>query len=146
MIGVWSLIRFLHVMGAMVWVGGQLTITAMLLPVVRRNLEAADRTAILTAVGKRFGMFTILVFLPLQIVTGVLLAWNKGVTMSSLTEPGYGRTLAAKLVAFALVMIAAGAHSWARNTDRALLARALAIGSLIGSLVIVLLATALPSS
>jgi putative copper export protein len=86
------------------------------------------------------------VFLPLQIVTGVLLAWNKGVTMSSLTEPGYGRTLAAKLVAFALVMIAAGAHSWARNTDRALLARALAIGSLIGSLVIVLLATALPSS
>jgi uncharacterized membrane protein len=146
MIGVWSLIRFLHVMGAMVWVGGQLTITAMLLPVVRRNLEAADRTAILTAVGKRFGMFTILAFLPLQIVTGSLLAWNKGVTIPSLGEPGYGRTLAAKLVAFVLVMIAAGAHSWAMGTKRALLARALAIGSLIGSLVIVLLATALPTS
>ncbi|MEO6821958.1 MAG: hypothetical protein ABI468_05755, partial [Candidatus Nanopelagicales bacterium] len=142
----WSLIRFLHVMGAMVWVGGQLTITAMLLPVVRRSLEVADRTTVLTAVGKRFGMFTILVFLPLQIVTGVLLAWNKGVTIPSLAEPGYGRTLAAKLVAFVLVMIAAAAHGWARNTDRALLARALAIASLIGSLVIVLLATALPTS
>jgi uncharacterized membrane protein len=146
MLGLWSLIRFLHVMGAMVWVGGQLTITVMLLPVVRRQLGAADRTATLTAVGKRFGMFTILVFLPLQIVTGVLLAWDKGVTVASLAEPGYGRTLAAKLVAFALVMVAAGAHGWARNAGAEVLARALAIGSLIGSLVIVLLATALPVS
>lgn len=146
MIGLWSFVRFLHVMGAMVWVGGQLTITVMLLPVVRRNLGDADRATTLTAVGKRFGLFTILVFLPLQILTGVLLAWHKGVTIPSLAEPGYGRTLAAKLVAFALVMIAAGAHGWARNTDRALLARVLAIGSLIGSIVIVLLATALPTT
>lgn len=146
MVGLWSFVRFLHVMGAMVWVGGQLTITVMLLPVVRRGLGDTERAATLTAVGKRFGMFTILVFLPLQIATGVLLAWHKGVTLPSLAEPGYGRTLAAKLVAFALVMIAAGAHGWARSTDRALLARALAIGSLIGSVVIVLLATALPTT
>jgi uncharacterized membrane protein len=144
--GWWSLVRFVHVVSAMVWVGGQLTITAMILPVVRRLLDVPDRLAVLTGVGRRFGRFTITVFLPLQVATGVALAWHKGVTIPSLADPGYGRTLAAKLVAFALVMVAAGVHGWAMGTARRSLARALAIASLVGSLAIVLLATALPRS
>ncbi|GGW98244.1 hypothetical protein GCM10010297_19880 [Streptomyces malachitofuscus] len=52
---------------------------------------------------------------------------HKGVTWASLAEPGYGRTPAAKLALFALVM-------------------ALAVVSLAGSLGVVLLATALPAT
>jgi len=144
MLGWWSLVRFAHVVSAMVWVGGQLTISSMLLPVVRRHVEPAMRGWLLSEVGRRFGKFTIGLFLPVQVGTGVALAWHKGVTISSLADPGYGRTLAAKLVAFVLVMIAAGAHGWAMADGRRVLARSLAIASLVGSLVIVLLATALP--
>ena len=146
MLGTWSLVRFVHVVSAMVWVGGQLTITAMVLPVVRHALAGPAMLPVMTGVGRRFGKFTVTVFLPLQIGTGVLLAWHKGVSWSSLADPGYGRTLAAKLVAFALVMLAAGGHGWARGNGRPVLARSLAISSLIGSLAIVLLATALPVS
>lgn len=146
MLGWWSLVRFVHVVSAMVWVGGQLTISSMVLPVARRALGIPERAAVLTGVGRRFGKFTVTLFLPLQVGTGIALAWHKGVTIQSLADPGYGRTLAAKLVAFALVMVAAGVHGWAMGTKRQKLARALAVASLVGSLAIVLLATALPRS
>lgn len=146
MIGLWSLIRFTHVVSAMVWVGGQLTLTAVLMPVVRVRLAGPEMRTVMTGVGRRFGRFTVTLFLPLQVGTGVLLAWHHGVTIPSLAEPGYGRTLAAKLLAFALVMAAAGAHGWANGTGRRELARGFAIASLIGSLVIVVLATALATA
>ncbi len=146
MLSGWSVVRFVHVVSAMVWVGGQLTISSMLLPVVRAHVEPAMRGWILSAVGRRFGMFTVVAFLPLQVSTGVALAWHKGVTIGSLADPGYGRTLGAKLVAFALVMLAAGGHGWAMGSGRQVLARSLAVASLVGSLAIVLLATALPTT
>lgn len=148
MLDEWALVRFLHVVGAITWLGGQLAISAMVLPVARRWLDATDRAAVMQALGIRFGKLTITALIPVQVVTGVALAWHKGVTIASLAEPGYGRTLAGKLVAFVLVMLAAGLHGWAKaaGPGRAGLARALAISSLIGSFVIVLLATALPES
>ena len=144
MLGWWSLVRFVHVLSAMVWVGGQVTISLMVLPVARRLLRVEDRGPVLSAVGRRFGIFTVVAFLPLQVGSGLMLAWHNGVTIASLADPGYGRTLAAKLVAFALVMVAAGGHGWAMGTKRQAFARSLAIASLIGSLAVVLLATALP--
>lgn len=146
MIGLWSLVRFTHVVSAMLWVGGQLTVSAVLMPVVRTRLAGPEMRTVMTGVGRRFGQFTVTLFLPVQVSTGVLLAWHHGVTVASLAEPGYGRTLGAKLLAFALVMAAAGAHGWANGTGRRELARAFAMASLVGSLVIVVLATALASS
>lgn len=142
----WSLIRFLHVVGAIIWLGGQLAISAMVLPAARRWLAVHDRAALMRDIGLRFGKLTVTVLVPVQLVTGVALAWHKGVTFASLAEPGYGRTLAGKLVAFVLVMLAAGVHGWANRQGRRSLARSLAVSSLIGSFVIVLLATALPVS
>jgi hypothetical protein len=43
-------------------------------------------------------------------------------------------------------VLAAGLHSWANSAGRTVLARALAVASLLGSFVVVLLATALPVS
>lgn len=144
MLGLWSLVRFAHVLSAMVWVGGQLTLTAMLLPVVRTRLTAADRADVMRRIGRRFGMFTVTVFLPVQVGTGALLAWRHGVTFASLAHPGYGRTLLAKLIVFTLVLAVSGLHGWAQGTRRAGWARSFALGSLLGSVIIVLLATALP--
>ncbi|WNM31265.1 hypothetical protein RKE30_13040 [Streptomyces sp. Li-HN-5-11] len=145
-LGLWSLVRFLHVTGAVLWVGGQLALTLVVLPLARRmlSMEARDRFA--AEAGRRFGLLTGTVFLPLQLATGWAVAWHKGVTWASLAEPGYGRTLATKLGLFVLVMLAAAGHGIAYSKGRAELARALAVVSLVGSLGIVLLATALPAT
>ena len=142
----WSLIRFLHVTSAALWVGGQLTVSLVVLPLARRMLDTGQRARMLRAVGRRFGVFTGAVFLPVQISTGIALAWHKGVTWLSLAQPGYGRTLAAKLLLFSAVMAAAALHGWANGRGRTGFARAMAVASLAGSVGIVLLATALPAS
>ncbi|MEU8108607.1 hypothetical protein AB0C18_33360 [Nonomuraea muscovyensis] len=142
----WSVVRFLHVLGAALWVGGQLTVSLIVLPLARRLLDGERRATVLRAVGRRFGLFTAAVFLPVQLGTGVAIAVRKGVTWASLLEPGYGRVLAAKLLLFCAVMLAAGLHGWASGTGRAVTARVLAVASLVGSLGVVLLATALPAT
>ncbi|MEV4555350.1 hypothetical protein ACI2LC_15135 [Nonomuraea wenchangensis] len=142
----WSVVRFLHVLGAALWVGGQLSVSLVLLPLARRLLDEQRRGQVLSAVGRRFGLLTAAVFLPVQLATGVAIAWHKGVTWASLTEPGYGRILAAKLLLFGAVMAAAGAHGWLTGAGRPRLARVMAVTSLVGSLGVVLLATALPAT
>ncbi|WP_433411565.1 hypothetical protein ACQP1V_22960 [Microtetraspora malaysiensis] len=142
----WSVVRFLHVLTAALWVGGQLTVSLVVLPLARRLLDAEQRATVLNAVGRRFGVFTAAMFLPVQIGTGVAMAWRKGVTWASLMEPGYGQILAAKLALFCAVMAAAGAHGVASAKGRPRLARVLAVASLVGSVGIIVLAAALPST
>ncbi|MGW0207121.1 hypothetical protein ACWDZ8_15385 [Streptomyces sp. NPDC003233] len=142
----WSLVRFLHVTGAVLWVGGQLALTLVVLPLARRMLSAEARDRFAADAGRWFGLLTGTVFLPVQPGTGWAMAWHKGVTWASLAEPGYGRTLATKLGLFVLVMLAAAGHGVAYSKGRAELARALAVVSLVGSLGVVLLATALPAT
>ena len=144
MLDLWSLVRFLHVVAAAIWLGGQLTVSALVVPVVRDRLPAETRASLMRVLGMRFGIATLTLLIPLQLATGVALARHKGVTMASLSEPGYGRMLAGKLVAFSLVMLAAALHGWAIAAGRRTLARSLAVSSLAGSFVVVLLATALP--
>ncbi|MFF0579694.1 hypothetical protein ACFY19_00855 [Streptosporangium saharense] len=142
----WTVVRFAHVLSAALWVGGQLTVSLVLLPLARRLLDVERRGQVLKAVGRRFGMFTGAVFLPVQLGTGVALAWHKGVTWASLAEPGYGRILAAKLLLFCAVMVAAALHGWATGAKRPGLARTMAVTALVGSVGVVLLATALPAT
>ena len=142
----WSLLRFVHVLSAAVWVGGQLTLSLLLLPLLRRRLPTELRETLTSSIGKRFGIYTIAVFIPVQVSSGIGLAMHYGVTWASLTHPGYGRTLLTKLIVFVVVMLLSGLHGWAHGTGRLAVARALALASLLGSCVIVLLATALASS
>ncbi|MGE2833555.1 hypothetical protein [Mycobacterium sp. SMC-4] len=141
MFDIWTVVRFVHVVGAIVWVGGQLTVTLIVLPQVRERLGVADRAAVMRAVGKQFARITMMLFLPVQIATGVLLAWHYGVTWASLAQPGYGRILVLKLVLFTGVMVAATLHGIAQSRGRTEGARAASIASLVGSLGVVLLAT-----
>lgn len=145
-VGLWSLVRFVHVSGAALWVGGQLALTLVVLPLARRLLEPEAKDRFTDRAGRRFGLLTGAVFLPLQLATGVAMAWHKGVTWASLGEPGYGRVLAAKLALFLVVMAAAAGHGAAHAKGRADLARTLVLVSLVGSVGVVLLATALPAT
>ena len=104
----WALVRFVHVLSAMAWVGGQLLLSLLVLPVLRWRLDPASRAPLAHELGIRFGVFTVAVFLPLQLLSGVALTAHRGMTVQRLAEPGYGRTLGAKVLLFAVVLVVSG--------------------------------------
>lgn len=141
----WALIRFIHVIFAMIWVGGQLTLSVFMIPLMSRKVAADQAVVARKAIGKTFGIFTLSVFLPAQVISGVALMHHAGYGWSDLWIPGYGRTLAAKLIVFGAVLIISGVHGYLQGTGKKIAAHSLALASLAGSLVIVLLAVALAS-
>ena len=78
MLDLWSFVRFLHVVGAVVWLGGQLTVSALVMPVARDRLPPEARAGLMRVLGMRFGIATVAVLIPLQVATGVALARHKG--------------------------------------------------------------------
>ena len=138
----WSLVRFAHVVAAMAWVGGQLLLSAVVLPVLRKGLEPARRGPLIRSTARRFAAIANFGLLPVLFATGLALAWHRGVTLSSFEQPGYGRLLGIKLVFVAASVILAAAHG-AVVTARPAWARPLAMSGLASSLIIVVFATAL---
>ncbi len=101
----WTTIRlFLHVLGATVWVGGQLTL-AGLVPGLRRISPDAPR-----AVARRFNVIAWVAFAVL-VATGI---WNI-VAIRPDWSSSYGTTLIVKLVVVAASGLAAALHARARS-------------------------------
>lgn len=138
----WSLIRFVHVLSAMSWVGGQLFLSTIVLPVLRRRLAPDVRGPLIHETATRFAVVANVALLPLLVVTGVALAWHRGVTLESFTDPGYGRLLGIKLVLVATSIALAAVHGILASR-RPSSARPLAIAGLVSSVAIVVFATAL---
>lgn len=142
----WPLVVFAHVLGAIIWVGGQLTVTAVLMPEAHRLLPPSERASLLRAVGRRFAVLTFALFVPLQLVTGVALAAHGSLGWSALLRPGDGRILLIKVLLFAAVMLASAFHGMAHARRRPSAARAASMAALVGSLVVVFLGVWLAES
>ncbi|HEX6499035.1 MAG TPA: hypothetical protein VF054_08400 [Micromonosporaceae bacterium] len=140
---IWVWVLFIHILGAALWVGGQLALSLIVLPTARRLLTEEDRLRVLTPVGKRFGILTLAAMLPVQVATGVALAVHNGVTWRSLVEPGYGLTLTVKLALVVVVMAAAGVHGLLSVRQHPVAARVVAMFGLVCSVAILLFAAAL---
>ena len=102
----WTVIRFLHVVGLVFFVGGQLMLVAVVAPAVRR----AGQEATMRVVARRFGIGSALALVVL-IATGAALAGH----LSRWGDP----VLRAKLAALVLVLVLTGLHV-AAPTSRAL--------------------------
>ena len=101
----WTTVRlFLHVLGATVWVGGQLTL-AGLVPGLRRVSPDAPR-----AVARRFNAIAWVAF-ALLVATGV---WNI-LAIRPDWSSSYGTTLIVKLVIVAASGLTAAFHARARS-------------------------------
>lgn len=138
----WSLVRFVHVTAAMGWVGGQLMLSGVVLPVLRDALEPRARVPLVRATAARFARVANYGLLPTLLVTGIALALHRSVRFGTLTEPGYGRLLAIKLVLVVIAVALAVSHgAIARRSPRA--TRPAALGGLGVSLLVVVFATAL---
>ncbi len=106
MLGVsWDTIRlFLHVLAATVWVGGQITLAA-LIPVLRRLGAEIPRAA-----ARRFNQVAWPAFAVL-VITGV---WNI-IAVRSQIHGSYQTTLVVKLIAVAVSGVSAALHARARS-------------------------------
>lgn len=143
MIDGWAVVRFLHVLAAIVWVGGQLLLSAVVVPATRRTLAPGVRAALFRDVGRRFAALSNWGLFPVLLVTGIALAWHRGVTLGGLARPGYGGILGAKIALFGVAVVLALLHGIVASAGRSPASRALGISTLAVSVVIVLLATAL---
>ncbi len=106
MLGVsWDTIRlFLHVLAATVWVGGQITLAA-LVPVLRRLGAEIPRAA-----ARRFNQVAWPAFAVL-VITGV---WNI-IAVRSQIHGSYETTLVVKLIAVAVSGVSAALHARAKS-------------------------------
>ncbi|NLV54790.1 MAG: hypothetical protein GXY13_04155 [Acidimicrobiales bacterium] len=138
----WSLVRFLHVTAAMVWVGGQILFSGVVIPAVRSSAPPETFGPIARAAGTRFGVLANFVVIPTLLATGLALAYHRGVTVGMLDDAGYGRMLGTK-IALAVVSVALAAGHGILTSRQPVLARTLAAGGLVASLAVVVFATAL---
>jgi putative copper export protein len=101
----WDTLRlFLHVLAATVWVGGQITLAA-LVPVLRRLGAEIPRAA-----ARRFNQVAWPAFAVL-VVTGI---WNIAAVHAQING-SYETTLVVKLIVVAISGVTAALHARARN-------------------------------
>ena len=101
----WDTIRlFLHVLAASIWVGGQITLAA-LVPVLRRLGADIPRAA-----ARRFNQVAWPAFAVL-VITGI---WNIAAVRAQI-HGSYETTLVVKLIVVVISGIAAALHARARN-------------------------------
>jgi putative copper export protein len=98
-----TFVLWLHIVAACVWIGGQMTVAAII-PMLR------DQRALARRVGRRYQSIAWPAFAVL-IVTGVLNVGSAGLRWSQLFDNAEGRTLVVKLGFVALSGLAAGVHA-----------------------------------
>ena len=95
----WTLILFLHLLSAAIWIGGQITLFVAV-PVLRRQLGPEQSAAPIRTVARRYGMVAGPA-LALLLVTGLLQADHLGVTPGD-SDSEFARIVSEK---FTLTMI-----------------------------------------
>ena len=141
-ISVWAIVRFLHVISAVLWVGGQLTLSLIVRPAAVTALDAERRSELFTLAGTRFARLSTLVLMPMLLGSGLALAWHRGVDFGMLTLPGYGLMLGVKIT-LAFVSLALAVLHGIVVSRQGGVARAIGIAGLAVSVTVVLLATSL---
>lgn len=111
MISVWVIIRWVHLMSAIAWVGGMIFMGLILIPVMSKALPSIERTLLFDKVGYRYGMVSSVALL-LLLVTGYLNGQYRQVEWAHLMDSGYGQILALKLMLVALVIGVTIVHSF----------------------------------
>jgi uncharacterized membrane protein len=109
----YSIIVTIHVLAAMVWIGGVLFIGAVLLPAAKK-LDDATRRQVISAAAKRFrtigwGALCVL------IATGGWMAWSWGLrptTMSDFFAAPRHKVLGMKMLLVLLMATISGLHDW----------------------------------
>ncbi len=104
-------VLWIHVIAAVVWVGGNLILAMVIVPHFRQNLPPVQRIKLLTQIGKRFepvvwGCIGVLFF------TGIVnIFFSVDITSASPISDAFMRTLLIKIVLFFVLIILTVLHS-----------------------------------
>ncbi len=107
---IWAWIRWIHLISAITWIGGQLFILIVLLPIMRTSLPRNERTLLFAQVGRRYAVLS-WIALALLVVTGVLNGERRGIDWARLPDSSYGRILLVKLIFVAIVIVITLVHA-----------------------------------
>lgn len=139
----WTLVRFAHVITAVLWVGGQLTLSLVVRRAAGETLGEETRSELFTTMGRVFGRMANFVLMPVLLATGLALIYHRGVDIGALSVGSYGQILTAKIVLAFVSFGLAAVHgvTAARASPRT--SRTLGIVGGVVSATVVLLATSL---
>lgn len=107
---------FLHIVAAMLWVGGMLFLTLVLAPFLKTIRDPAERSLMYQVVGKRF-RFWGWIAVAMLVITGPLNLYFRGIPLSNLADASfystsYGKTLAVKITFVILAITASLLHDF----------------------------------
>ncbi|NNN02236.1 MAG: hypothetical protein HKL86_10440 [Acidimicrobiaceae bacterium] len=143
MLLLWTLVLFTHIAAATLWVGGQLMLVFVMMPVMRKTARPEMLAEMARLSGRRFAKISNLGLFPVLVVTGTLMAWHDGVRLSTVNSTSFGHVLEVKIVVVALVLGLAGTHGFAARRLSRRGVRSLALVTMALSVVILALAAAL---
>ena len=143
MLSGWFLVRFAHVLAAVLWVGGQLTLSLIVRRAAVETLEDETRSELFIRMGRAFGRMANLVLMPVLLATGLALIYHRGVDIGALSVGSYGQILTAKIVLAFVSFVLAAAHGVTASRASARASRMVGIAGGLVSVTVVLLATSL---
>ncbi len=106
----WTLVRFGHVLGVTLWVGGIILMGAVMVPAARALNDRDTARSVIRNTARRFGMVGGIAWV-LILVTGMGLLSHRNIEMSELTESEYGQRVLAKLILLLAMGVIAGLHA-----------------------------------
>ena len=104
-------VLWIHVIAAVVWVGGNLILAMVIVPHFRQSLPPVERIKLLTQIGKRFepvvwGCIVVLFF------TGIVNIFSAvDITSPTALSGAFMRTLLIKIVLFLVLVLLTALHS-----------------------------------
>lgn len=108
---IWTLVRFGHVLGAALWIGGMIVLATVVVPAARASADRATARALVTRAARRFGIVGGIGW-TLLLITGFGLMEHRGLGVADLTGSEYGRRILAKLVLLLAMGLVVLAHAF----------------------------------
>ncbi|MFQ5464540.1 MAG: hypothetical protein ACE5EI_01295 [Thermodesulfobacteriota bacterium] len=146
-----KLALFLHIISAIMWVGGMLFLTLVLAPFLMTIPDPKERSKIYQFVGKKYRLIGWINIILLLVTGPVILATLYGITPGKIhttitSGTPFGNTLAVKLALVALLVLSSFFHDFfvgprARNSPGySRIARIFGRGNLLVALLVVIFA------
>jgi len=107
--GVWTLVRFGHLIGVATWIGGMVFLGAVAVPVARAAGGAEAGRQLIATVARRFAPVAGAAWI-LILGTGMGLIHHRGLSLGDLPDTDYGQRILTKLVILLSIGVLAVVH------------------------------------